>query len=78
MKLTFLGSGSFFAGPKNYHSNLFLETAKGYHLLLDCGSDIKYSLAEQGYKPSDINGVYISHLHGDLNNRGYSIPPQYI
>jgi ribonuclease BN (tRNA processing enzyme) len=65
MKITFLGSGSFFAGPKNYHSNLLLETSKGHRLLLDCGSDIRFSLGECGYKPTDIHGVYVSHLHDD-------------
>jgi glyoxylase-like metal-dependent hydrolase (beta-lactamase superfamily II) len=65
MKLTFLGSGSFFAGPKNYHSNILLETDKGHRLLLDCGSDARFSLAENGYKPTDVHGVYISHLHDD-------------
>lgn len=62
MKLTFLGSGSAFA-TDNYHSNLLLEGEK--KLLIDCGSDIRFSLrdVEKSYK--DIDAVYISHLHFD-------------
>ena len=65
MKLTFLGSGSFFAGNGNYHSNLLLETDSGANLLIDCGSDIKHSLIARGKKPQDIHGIYVSHPHDD-------------
>jgi ribonuclease BN (tRNA processing enzyme) len=61
--LTFLGSGSaFFIG--NYHSNMLLEY-KNEKLLIDCGSDIRFSLNELGFNHHDIKNVFISHLHGD-------------
>lgn len=64
MKLTFLGSGSFFAGPGNWHSNAVLEH-NGKRLLIDCGSDARHSFREAGLQATDIDAVYISHLHDD-------------
>lgn len=34
-------------------------------MLIDCGGDARFSLAENGIKPTDIDAVYISHLHAD-------------
>ncbi|MEB3828411.1 MBL fold metallo-hydrolase [Phormidium sp. CCY1219] len=66
MKLIFLGSGSAFTvGAGNYHSNLLLISDRGNKLLLDCGSDIRFSLHEVGYSHLDITDIYISHLHSD-------------
>jgi len=63
--LTFLGSGSAFTvGANNYHSNLLLESDSS-KLLIDCGSDVRFSLFELGYGAGDIEYVYISHLHAD-------------
>lgn len=65
-KLTFLGVNSFFSnGIDQFHSNLFLENEDGKALLIDCGTDIKMSLAKAGKKVENIDAVYISHLHGD-------------
>jgi len=36
-----------------------------YRLLLDCGGDIRHCLAGIGLTVSDIDGVYISHVHAD-------------
>lgn len=63
MKLTFLGTGSAFA-MKNWQTNMLIEI-DDYKLLIDCGTDARFSLAEQGLSHLDINGVYISHLHAD-------------
>lgn len=66
MKLIFLGTGSAFTvGDHNYHSNMLLESSEGKRLLIDCGSDIRFSLHEQGLSYQDIHDVYISHLHAD-------------
>ncbi|HAU0216761.1 TPA: MBL fold metallo-hydrolase [Legionella pneumophila] len=65
LKITFLGSGSSFAiGPENYQSNVLLELENDT-LLIDAGTDIKYSLRDQGLTYKDIKNVYISHLHYD-------------
>jgi len=34
-------------------------------MLIDCGTDIKRSLEVAALKPSDIDSIYISHLHAD-------------
>jgi ribonuclease BN (tRNA processing enzyme) len=66
MKLIFLGSGSAFTvGVDNFHSNLLLVSDRNRKLLLDCGTDIKFSLYLAGYSHRDITDIYVSHLHGD-------------
>lgn len=66
MKLIFLGSGSAFTvGADNYQSNLLLVSDRGNKLLLDCGSDIRFSLHDAGFSHLDITDIYISHLHSD-------------
>lgn len=67
--LTFLGSGSaFYVGAKpgeNWQSNVLVQAPSGRRLLIDCGSDIRFSLHEQGLTATDIDDVYISHVHAD-------------
>ncbi|MCH9757074.1 MAG: MBL fold metallo-hydrolase [Gammaproteobacteria bacterium] len=66
MKLIFLGvSSALTTGDKTYQSNMVLKSESGRNLLIDCGSDIKHSLFEQGMSYTDIDAVYISHLHAD-------------
>jgi ribonuclease BN (tRNA processing enzyme) len=63
-KLIFLGSGSAFSVGTNFQSNALLK--KDEHLfLIDCGSDIRHALHEQGYGAKDITDVFITHLHAD-------------
>lgn len=64
MKLTFLGTGSAFT-MKNWQTNMLIEFGDSYRLLIDCGGDIRFALAEYGLTYLDIDGVYISHLHAD-------------
>ncbi|MBF0583507.1 MAG: MBL fold metallo-hydrolase [Magnetococcales bacterium] len=69
MELTFLGVGSAFTTDEYYQSNLLLTAASGKKMLIDCGSDIRFSLAEWGMchegVRTDIDAVFISHLHSD-------------
>ena len=66
MKLFFLGSGSAFTvGAGNFQSNMLLIDDRGNKLLIDCGSDIRFSLYEAGFSHLDITDIYISHLHSD-------------
>jgi ribonuclease BN (tRNA processing enzyme) len=66
IKLLFLGSGSAFTvGADNFQSNIFLITESGHKLLLDCGSDIRFSLYEADFSYRDVTDIYISHLHSD-------------
>lgn len=64
--LTFLGSGSAFTlGDDNYQSNLLLTAPSGKKLLIDCGSDVRFPLHKLGVKATDLDAVYVSHLHAD-------------
>jgi ribonuclease BN (tRNA processing enzyme) len=66
MKLIFLGSGSAFTvGSNNFQSNILLIHENGHKLLIDCGSDIRFSLYELGLSYLDITDIYVSHLHSD-------------
>lgn len=66
MKLIFLGSGSAFTiGADNYQSNMLLINERGQKLLIDCGSDIRFSMHAAGYSHLDITDIYISHLNAD-------------
>jgi len=64
MKLIFVGSGSAFKFD-NYQSNMVFETEQGNRLLIDCGSDARFSLKAIGITHADIESIYISHMHAD-------------
>lgn len=65
MKLTFIGVGSPSSGSDLYHSNIILTAESGRMMLIDCGGDARFALAEHGIGPTGIDAVYISHLHAD-------------
>ena len=65
MKLLFIGSGSAFTTGGNFHSNMVLQAENGNRILLDCGTDARHALNEQGLDYHHIEHVYISHLHAD-------------
>lgn len=65
LKMIFLGSGSaFITGPSNYHSNILFQFEND-SLLFDAGTDIRFSLPDQGFSYRDVRNIYISHLHLD-------------
>lgn len=63
MKIQFIGTGSAFC-LKNYHANAVIFN-NAHKLLLDAGSDIRFSLYESGLSYKDIDAVYITHFHTD-------------
>ncbi len=63
MKIIPLGCGSAFT-MKDFQTNLLIEH-NGKRLLIDAGTDIRFSLKEQGLSYKDIDAVYITHLHAD-------------
>lgn len=69
MKIRFAGVGGAFSTPALYQSNMLVTAASGRRLLIDCGSDIRFSLAECGLTYENLreslDAVYISHLHSD-------------
>lgn len=64
MTLQFAGVGSAFTTQDYWQSNMVVQS-QGQRMLIDCGSDARFSLAELGYKYKDFEAVYISHLHAD-------------
>jgi len=67
MRLTFAGVGSAFCGPDQWQTNAVLTKDDGDRrcLLIDCGSDARFSLKECGVGLADVGGVYVTHLHAD-------------
>ncbi|MEO8164412.1 MAG: MBL fold metallo-hydrolase [Betaproteobacteria bacterium] len=66
MRLLFLGSGSAHTvEADNFQSNMMLIADNGRRLLIDCGSDVRWSLAKQGLSHVDVTDIYVSHLHAD-------------
>lgn len=66
MKIIPIGCGSALC-TENFQSNYIVEH-DGKRLLLDSGDDTRFALKAVGLKLTDIDAVYISHLHGDHAN----------
>ena len=64
MRLTIIGSGDAFGSGGRFNTCFFLETAKGT-LLVDCGASSLVALKARGVDPNAIDGIVLSHLHGD-------------
>jgi ribonuclease BN (tRNA processing enzyme) len=64
MKLTIIGSGDAFGSGGRFNTCLRIE-ALGRDFLLDCGASSLPALKAQGVDPNAIDGVMLSHLHGD-------------
>ncbi|MDI4654292.1 MULTISPECIES: MBL fold metallo-hydrolase [Pseudoalteromonas] len=62
-KLIILGCGHS-ESEVNLNNNAAVLTNEKL-LLIDCGYTIKSALKNQGFKISDIDSIYISHVHGD-------------
>lgn len=65
MELKFLGVGDAFASSEHFNTSAILTENTGEHMLIDCGISTPIALEEAGYKPEDLDAVYISHLHAD-------------
>jgi ribonuclease BN (tRNA processing enzyme) len=64
MRLTVVGSGDAFGSGGRFNTCFFLETVKGA-LLVDCGASSLVALKAHGLDPNRIDGIVLSHLHGD-------------
>jgi ribonuclease BN (tRNA processing enzyme) len=62
-KIIALGTGAAFT-MKNFQTNFIIQR-NGKNLLVDCGTDIRFSLHTQGLSFKDIDAVYVSHAHAD-------------
>jgi ribonuclease BN (tRNA processing enzyme) len=64
MRLTIAGSGDAFGSGGRLNTCFFLKTAKAT-LLVDCGATVMPALKARGIDPNRVDGVVLSHLHGD-------------
>jgi len=64
MKLTIIGSGDAFGSGGRFNTCFRIETS-GRALLLDCGASSLPALKARGVDPNALDGVLLSHLHGD-------------
>ena len=64
MKITILGSGSFFI-DKNHSAPSYLIEFNGKNILLDCGPGTLVQLAKIGFDPLKLDYVFLSHYHND-------------
>lgn len=65
MKIKFVGVGSAFTTAEYYQSNFVITAQSGKKMLVDCGTDIRFSLAERNIGYWEIDAIYITHLHSD-------------
>jgi len=64
MRCTIVGSGDAF-GSGGRHTTCFHLTSGGGTLLVDCGASAMVALGRAGVSASEVDGVVITHLHGD-------------
>ncbi len=64
MRLTVVGSGDAFGSGGRFNTCFLLETAKAT-LLVDFGASSLVALKVHGLDPDRIDGIVLSHLHGD-------------
>jgi len=64
MKITILGTGTFYVNNKQSGPAYLLE-ADGKKILIDCGPGTLMRLSDIGLTPDDIDYVFISHFHAD-------------
>ena len=64
MRLTIVGCGDAFGSGGRFNTCFFLETRKGT-LLVDFGASSLVALKARGLDSDRIDGIVLSHLHGD-------------
>jgi len=64
MRLTIIGSGDAFGSGGRFNTCFMVEAA-GRKVLIDCGASSLVALKARGIDPNSIDGVVLSHLHGD-------------
>jgi ribonuclease BN (tRNA processing enzyme) len=64
MRLTVVGSGDAFGSGGRFNTCFQVESASAT-LLIDCGASSLVALKARGLDPDRLDGVILSHLHGD-------------
>ncbi|MCR8641866.1 MBL fold metallo-hydrolase [Paenibacillus sp. N1-5-1-14] len=62
-QLQMIGTGSAFS--RNYYNNNALIRTPNFKLLIDCGATAGRALHQLGLCVSDIDGIFITHIHAD-------------
>jgi ribonuclease BN (tRNA processing enzyme) len=68
MRVTVVGSGDAFGSGGRFQTCIALgpdDTTAASHTLVDCGATSLVALRQQGFDPTAIETVVITHLHGD-------------
>jgi len=63
IQIQMIGTGNAFA--KKYFNNNAIVSANGSRLLIDCGVTAPYALHQLSVSPADLEGILITHIHGD-------------
>lgn len=64
IKLTLLGTGTFFV-TKDRSSSAFLLEADDKKVLMDCGPGTLMRLSQVGVSVEDLDYIFITHFHAD-------------
>ena len=64
MHLTLLGTGCPKVDHKRFGPSNIVSTKKN-NILIDCGSGVTQRLEEAGFSLTDINAIFLTHLHSD-------------
>ncbi len=64
MRLTIIGSGDAFGSGGRFNTCFHVATATST-ILIDCGASSMVALHAAGVDPNGIDGIVLSHLHGD-------------
>jgi ribonuclease BN (tRNA processing enzyme) len=64
MRLTIVGSGDAFGSGGRFNTCFHVATADRT-VLIDCGATTHVALRAHGIDPNTIDGIILSHLHGD-------------
>ena len=64
MDVTFIGSGDAFGSGGRFNT-CFLAAGAKTRFLIDCGASSPVALKHAGFDLNDIDGVALTHLHGD-------------
>ncbi len=66
MKITFLGTGDAFSNEGRHNVSILIESYDlDLRILLDCSPQCIPSLRKLGLKISDLDYLFITHIHGD-------------
>ena len=64
MRITIIGSGDAFGSGGRFNTCFIIET-QDKKILLDFGASSLVALKARGIDPNSIDGIFLSHLHGD-------------